>query len=91
VLETRRVRRNVCAEGSDVALLEVVDDAVRVSSPEGREAGGFREVELEVMEADGDRILGLVLERVAAAGIESEDAMPKYQRALRMLGADAGG
>lgn len=85
VLETTRKRRNVCAEGSGAVLVEVVDDDVSVFAPGGAPAGGFREIELEVKHPDGERVLRDLLDRIAAAGIQAGQAMPKYERALGLL------
>ena len=84
-LRVLRLRRDIHADGDEELLVEVIDDHVEVLDPAWRQAGSFREVELEVMCPAGEDALQTLVARVAAAGIRGEEPMPKYERALFLL------
>jgi inorganic triphosphatase YgiF len=63
---------------------EVADDRVSVRSEE-RVVDSFREVEVELFEADA-ALIEAVMSRLRAAGVGEPDSTPKYVRALRALG-----
>jgi inorganic triphosphatase YgiF len=66
---------------------EVADDHVAVRS-EGRTVSTFREVEVELFDAD-EALIDAVMSRLHAAGAGDPDSTPKYVRALRALGHDS--
>ncbi len=79
-LSTER-RRTVVEDGAGSALVEVDDDTVSVM--DGRRlAARFREVEVEVVDADGDETLARVVARLQDAGALPGDDRPKVARAL---------
>jgi phosphoserine phosphatase len=84
-LVVERERQYVRAPDTSNVLLDVIDDDVEVLGPDGSLVGRFREVELEVVHPDGDRVLTLLLKRIAGAGIEPAKPMSKYERALALL------
>jgi inorganic triphosphatase YgiF len=65
---------------------EVADDRVSVRSGD-RIAATFREVEVELFDAD-TALIDAVMTRLRAAGVGEPDSTPKYVRALRALGHD---
>lgn len=65
---------------------EVADDRVSVRSGD-RTASTFREVEVELFDADA-ALIDAVMTRLRAAGVGEPDSTPKYVRALRALGHD---
>ena len=65
---------------------EVADDRVSVRSDD-RTASTFREVEVELFDAD-EALIDAVMARLRAAGVGEPDSTPKYVRALRALGHD---
>jgi inorganic triphosphatase YgiF len=65
---------------------EVADDRVAVRDGE-RTVATFREVEVELFDADG-ALVDAVMTRLRAAGAGEPDSTPKYTRALRALGRD---
>ena len=65
---------------------EVADDRVSVRSGD-RTAATFREVEVELFDADA-ALIDAVMTRLRAAGVGEPDSTPKYVRALRALGHD---
>ncbi len=79
-LSTLRRRVRLQESGGPV-LAEVVDDDVSVIQGL-RVAGRFREVEVELRDAAGDRLLEPVLARLRAAGAADGDNAPKLMRAL---------
>jgi len=68
-------------EDGGPVLAEVVDDDVSVIQGL-RVASRFREVEVELRDAAGDRLLEPVLARLRAAGAADGDNAPKLMRAL---------
>ena len=70
--------------GDDRRLAEVADDHVVVRSG-ARSIAAFREVEVELFDAD-DALVDAVMARLDAAGAGEPDSTPKYVRALRALG-----
>ena len=52
-----------------------------------RTAATFREVEVELFDADA-ALIDAVMTRLRAAGVGEPDSTPKYVRALRALGHD---
>ena len=84
-LVVERKRQYVRAPDTSNVLLDVIDDDVKVLGSDGSLVGRFREVELEVVHPDGDRVLTLLLKRIADAGIEPAKPMSKYERALALL------
>ena len=85
-LSTLRRKVRLQEKGGPV-LAEVVDDDVSVIQGL-RVASRFREVEVELRDAGGDRLLEPVLARLRAAGAADSDNSPKLMRAL---GPRAGG
>ncbi|MDQ6709512.1 MAG: CYTH and CHAD domain-containing protein [Candidatus Dormibacteraeota bacterium] len=79
-LSTLRRRVRLQETGGPV-LAEVVDDDVSVIQGL-RVASRFREVEVELRDAAGDRLLEPVLARLRAAGAADGDNAPKLMRAL---------
>ena len=76
------VRRRIqLLEGEGPVLAEVVDDDVSVIQGL-RVATRFREVEVELRDAAGERLLEPVLARLRSAGAAVGDNMPKLVRAL---------
>jgi hypothetical protein len=55
---------------------------------EGRTVSTFREVEVELFDAD-EALIDAVMSRLHAAGAGDPDSTPKYVRALRALGHDS--
>jgi CHAD domain-containing protein len=68
-------------------LAEVVDDEVSVLDGR-RVAGRFREVEVELLDGTELEVLDLVGARIAAAGAETRDELPKFVRALLPASAE---
>ncbi|MDQ6883828.1 MAG: CYTH and CHAD domain-containing protein [Candidatus Dormibacteraeota bacterium] len=79
-LSTLRRRVRLQESGGPV-LAEIVDDDVSVIQGL-RVAARFREVEVELRDAAGDRLLEPVLARLRAAGAADGDNAPKLMRAL---------
>jgi inorganic triphosphatase YgiF len=77
-------RHTVDLVGGGVRRAEVADDHVAVRS-EPRTVATFREVEVELFEAD-EALIDAVMSRLHAAGAGEPDSTPKYVRALRALG-----
>jgi inorganic triphosphatase YgiF len=63
---------------------EVADDRVSVRSG-GMTVETFREVEVELFDADAE-LISAVMTRLRAAGVGAPDSTPKYVRALMALG-----
>jgi inorganic triphosphatase YgiF len=79
-------RHTVDLVAGDTRRAEVADDHVSVLSDD-RTVAAFREVEVELFEAD-QALIDAVMARLAAAGAGDPDSTPKYVRALRALGHD---
>ncbi|MGH9279992.1 MAG: CHAD domain-containing protein [Acidimicrobiales bacterium] len=79
-LRTRR-RGVALRDGEGHRLAEVVDDEVTVLDGR-RVAARFREVEVEVDDRAPEELLGLIIERLVAAGAGESDNTPKVVRAL---------
>ncbi|GAC1481021.1 MAG: CYTH and CHAD domain-containing protein [Candidatus Dormibacteria bacterium] len=79
-LSTLRRKVRLQERGGPI-LAEVVDDDVSVIQGL-RVASRFREVEVELRDAGGDRLLEPVLARLRAAGAADSDNSPKLMRAL---------
>lgn len=80
---TIRTRRRLVElrDGGGVALAEVADDEVSVL--EGRRVSlRFREIEVELLGAAGEDLLGAVVQRLTSAGAADADQTPKIVRAL---------
>jgi inorganic triphosphatase YgiF len=77
-------RHTVDLVGGGVRRAEVADDHVAVRS-ETRTVATFREVEVELFDAD-EAFIDAVMSRLHAAGAGEPDSTPKYVRALRALG-----
>jgi hypothetical protein len=77
-------RHTVDLVSGDTRRAEVADDVVSVRSG-GQTVETFREVEVELFDADAALIDG-VMGRLRAAGAGDPDSTPKYVRALRALG-----
>lgn len=73
----------------DTRRAEVADDHVSVRSGEAT-VETFREVEVELFDADG-ALIDAVMARLRAAGAGKPDSTPKYVHALRALGYDIPG
>ncbi len=84
-LRVSRCRHDIRSLDRDALLVEMIDDDVTVLDARGTEVGGFRELELEVVRAEGEPILQELVARFAVAGISSDRPLPKYERALAML------
>jgi 8-oxo-dGTP diphosphatase len=84
IVRTRR--RIVELQKDDAPAAEIDVDDVRVADPTGNEAGGFREIEVELRAAGDDAVLDAVVERLRAAGAGAMDPTPKVVRALDLLG-----
>ena len=80
-------RHTVDLVAGDARRAEVADDHVSVLSG-GRTVSSFREVEVELFDAE-DSLIDAVISRLRAAGAGNPDSTPKYVRALRALGHDA--
>jgi inorganic triphosphatase YgiF len=70
--------------GGSVRRAEVADDRVAVRS-ESETVATFREVEVELFDAD-EELIDAVMSRLHSAGAGEPDSTPKYVRALRALG-----
>lgn len=79
-------RHTVDLVAGDARRAEVADDRVAVLC-EGRTVSTFREVEVELFDAD-QALIDAVMSRLRAAGAGDPDSTPKYVRALRALGHD---
>lgn len=79
-------RHTVDLVTGDTRRAEVADDRVSVRSG-GRAVEAFREVEVELFDADA-ALIDAVMARLRAAGIGAPNSTPKYVRALRALGHD---
>jgi inorganic triphosphatase YgiF len=77
-------RHTVDLVGGAVRRAEVADDHVAVRS-ETRTVATFREVEVELFDAD-EALIDAVMSRLHAAGAGEPDSTPKYVRALQALG-----
>ena len=80
-------RHTVDLVAGDRRCAEVADDRVAVLSFDGRTVASFREVEVELFDADA-ALIDAVMGRLRAAGVGEPDSTPKYVRALRALGHD---
>ena len=79
-------RHSIDLMAGDTRRAEVADDRVSVLSGD-RTVETFREVEVELFDADG-ALIDAVMTRLRAAGVGEPDSTPKYVRALRALGHD---
>jgi hypothetical protein len=79
-------RHTVDLVAGDTRRAEVADDHVSILSDD-RTVAAFREVEVELFDAD-QALIDAVMARLAAAGAGDPDSTPKYVRALRALGHD---
>jgi inorganic triphosphatase YgiF len=79
-------RHTVDLVTGDTRRAEVADDRVSIRSG-GRAVEAFREVEVELFDADA-ALIDAVMARLRAAGIGAPNSTPKYVRALRALGHD---
>jgi inorganic triphosphatase YgiF len=70
--------------GGAIRRAEVADDRVAVRS-ESQTVATFREVEVELFDAD-EELIDAVMSRLHTAGAGEPDSTPKYVRALRALG-----
>lgn len=77
-------RHTVDLLAGDTRRAEVADDRVSIRSGETT-VETFREVEVELFDADAELIDAVML-RLRAAGVGEPDSTPKYVRALRALG-----
>jgi inorganic triphosphatase YgiF len=77
-------RHTVDLMAGDSRRAEVADDRVSVRS-EDRTIATFREVEVELFDAD-DALIDAVMTRLRDAGVGEPESTPKYVRALRALG-----
>lgn len=76
------VRHTVAIDADGVGrVAEIVDDEVSVLDGR-RVAGRFREIEVELAPASDASVLDVVAARLASAGAESRNEMPKFVRAL---------
>ena len=78
------VRHTVDLVHGDTRRAEVADDHVSVRSGD-RTVETFREVEVELFDADA-ALIDAVIGRLRAAGAGEPESTPKYVRALRALG-----
>lgn len=83
-LETVR-RRLVLQGSSEIPLVELDDDSVNIQGGP-RDGGSFRQIELEVAEAD-DELLAACVDRMCDAGARIDDRGPKLARAIDDDGA----
>lgn len=74
-------RRRVRLRDREGVLAEVVDDEVSVLDGR-RVAARFREVEIEIREDRGERVLKPLLDRLRQAGAAPEEPVPKHVRAI---------
>jgi CHAD domain-containing protein len=74
-------RRKVRLREGGAVVAEVVDDEVSVLDGR-RVAARFREVEVEIRDERGDRLLGSLVDRLRHAGAAREDQVPKHVRAI---------
>ena len=79
-------RHSIDLMAGDTRRAEVADARVSVLSGD-RTVETFREVEVELFDADG-ALIDAVMTRLRAAGVGEPDSTPKYVRALRALGHD---
>ncbi len=79
VIITHR-RRLLLTGPGDEPLVEIDDDVVSAEQAHG--AGGFREVEVEVVGPAGDTVLDAVVDRLLEAGATRADGHPKLARIL---------
>jgi inorganic triphosphatase YgiF len=79
-------RHTIDLVAGETRRAEVADDRVSVLSGD-RTVETFREVEVELFDADG-ALIDAVMTRLRAAGVGEPDSTPKYVRALRALGHD---
>lgn len=77
-------RHTVDLVAGDTRRAEVADDRVSVRSGSSV-VETFREVEVELFDAD-DALIDAVMARLGAAGAGEPESTPKYVRALRALG-----
>ena len=77
-------RHTVDLVAGETRRAEVADDRVSVRSG-GRTIETFREVEVELFDAD-EELISAVMTRLRAAGVGAPDSTPKYVRALVALG-----
>jgi inorganic triphosphatase YgiF len=77
-------RHTVDLVAGDTRRAEVADDRVSVLS-DGRTVETFREVEVELFDADA-ALIDAVMTRLRRAGAGDPESTPKYVRALRALG-----
>jgi inorganic triphosphatase YgiF len=77
-------RHTVDLVAGETRRAEVADDRVAVRSGD-RTVETFREVEVELFDAD-DALIEAVMARLRAAGAGEPESTPKYVRALRALG-----
>ncbi len=79
-LRTTR-RRTELRDTAGSLLADVFEDDVSVQG-RGRDAAGFREVEVEVGRSTPPDLLRTLVDRLEAAGASAADPTPKYERAL---------
>ena len=78
------IRHTIDLVAGDTRCAEVADDVVSVRL-EDRTIQTFREVEVELYDADAE-LIDAVMSQLHGAGAGDPDSTPKYVRALRALG-----